>query len=427
MFCFPPRRTRLVAGLLTTCLLPTTAVLAQEETSETPPPPEHPLVTFLKEGKVNLDMRFRFEHADIDGAGDSNAFTMRTRLGYTTKLFEGFQGMIELEDNRAADYDEYNAAGLNGQPGLSVIADPEDTELNQLWLSYDFSNLSEDLPLTGTVGRQRINFDDQRFIGGVAWRQLEQTFDAAKLAYKPIEDLTATYVYIDEVNRIFGADSGLDFESDSHLLNVAYTGLDIGKIVGFAYLLDLGTSGAAVSSQTYGVRLDGSTDLNDQLALGYIGSVAIQSDYGANATSYDALYVLAEGKLKFKETAGGFVGAGYEMLGSDDGTIAFSTPLATGHKFNGFADSFLATPAQGLRDYYITGGTMIPGIDAKFVTTYHYFTGDDSDSDLGTEIDFVLAKKLNANMTLLAKYAYFDGDNARADIERFWLQLDLKF
>ena len=115
------------------------------------------------------------------------------------------------------------------------------------------------------------------------------------------------------------------------------------------------------------------------------------------------------------------------MLGSDNSVIAFSTPLATGHKFNGFADSFLATPAQGLRDYYITAGTNIPGLDAKFLATYHYFTGDDADSDLGTEIDFVLAKKLSDNVSVLAKYAYFDGDNARADIQRFWLQLELKF
>lgn len=391
---------------------------------------EHPIVQFLKDGKVNLDVRLRYEHAEIDGFGESNAFTARTRLGYTTEELSGFQAMIELEDNRSADSDEY-FDGIAPNPfGLSAIADPEDTELNRLWVSYDFANLSAGLPLTTKIGRQRIILDDSRFVGNVGWRQLEQTFDAARLNYKPTDDLTATYVYIEEVNRIFGQDSGLDFDSNSHLINVAYTGLDIGKLVGFAYLLDLGptgSAGAGLSSQTYGVRLDGSTDLSDELALGYIGSFAFQSDYADNATSYDAVYVLAEGKLKFKETAGGFVGAGFELLGSDDGVIGFSTPLATGHKFNGFADSFLATPTQGLRDYYVTAGTKIPGIDAKFSATYHYFTGDDRDSDLGTEIDFVLAKKLNANMSVLAKYAYFDGDNARADIERFWLQLELKF
>lgn len=419
----------LLATLITTGLVPCASVFADDLPPE-PEVAEHPIVAFLKEGKINLNVRARYEFAEVGTLGDANAFTLRTRLGYTTKRFEGFQAMIEMEDNRAADDNEYFNGIAPNTTGLSPIADPEDTELNRLWIDYDFSTLSEDLPLSLKLGRQGINLDDQRFVGTVAWRQLDQTFDAARITAEPIEDLTATYIYVDEVNRIFGQGSGLDFDSDSHLINVAYSGLEIGKLVGFAYLLDLGptgSAGAALSSQTYGVRLDGSQDLSEQLAIGYIGSLAFQSDYGDNATSYDARYVLAEGKLKFKETDGGFVGGGFEMLGSDNGVTAFSTPLATLHKFNGFADSFLATPAQGLRDYYATAGTNIPGLDAKFMTAYHYFTGDDSDSDLGTEIDFVLAKKLNENMSLLAKYAIYDGDNGRADIERFWLQLDLKF
>jgi hypothetical protein len=31
-----------------------------------------------------------------------------------------------------------------------------------------------------TLGRQRINLDDQRFVGSVGWRQNEQTFDAVR-------------------------------------------------------------------------------------------------------------------------------------------------------------------------------------------------------------------------------------------------------
>ena len=31
----------------------------------------------------------------------------------------------------------------------------------------------------------------------------------------------------------------------------------------------------------------------------------------------------------------------------------FTTPLATLHKFQGFADKFLTTPANGIRDTYI--------------------------------------------------------------------------
>lgn len=427
-----PRCSRLVAGLLTTCLLPGAAALAQGEEAAAPPP-EHPLVTFMKEGKLNLDMRFRYEYGAIDGLDDSNAFTMRTRLGYTTKVFSGFQGMIEFEDNRAADDEEYFGGDGPNTFGQTVIADPEDTQLNRLWLSYDFKELSDDLNLSAKLGRQRIIFDDARFIGNVGWRQLEQTYDAALLSYAPSETVTAKYAFIDEVRRIFGDNSSnaanTNFTSNSHLFNVAYRGLDIGKIVGFAYLLDLdgSTVGLANSSQTYGVRLEGSTDLNDEYALGYIGSFAMQSDYGDNPNSYDAIYVLAEGKLNFMDSPGSFVGGGFELLGSDNGAFAFRTPLATGHKFNGFADAFLVTPNGGLRDYYINAGTMIPGVKVKAMAAYHYFTGDNTTSELGQELDFVLAKKLNDHATVLLKAAFLEGENGVASRDRISIQLDLKF
>jgi hypothetical protein len=38
------------------------------------------------------------------------------------------------------------------------------------------------------------------------------------------------------------------------------------------------------------------------------------------------------------------VKVGYELLGSDNGEYGFATPLATLHKFNGWADQFLGTP-----------------------------------------------------------------------------------
>lgn len=417
------------------------AALAQEPqqpapTPETTPAPEpDPLPTFddqltefLAAGKFDLNARLRYEFAEVDGFSDSNAVTVRTRIGYTTGVMQGLQAAIQLENNSPLDYTDYNAAGLNGQGTKSVIADPRDTELNQAWLAYDFSHFDEGLDLAAKVGRQRIILDDARFVGNVGWRQLEQTFDAARLDWKPTEDLSATYAYLWQINRIFGPSSGRDYNSQSHLFNVAYTGLDIGKITGFAYLLDLdgATGGLANSSQTYGLRLDGSTPLTEEIDLGYIGSIAIQSDYADNPTSYDAFYGLIEGKLKWKD--GTFVGGGFELLGSDNGAIGFSTPLATGHKFNGFADSFLATPAGGLRDYYITAGTTLGDpYKLKLMATYHFFTGDDTSTELGQEIDLVVARKLTEKLTALAKYSYYDGDAGRADIQRFWLQLEFAY
>ena len=60
---------------------------------------------------------------------------------------------------------------------------------------------------------------------------------------------------------------------------------------------------------------------------------------------------LSRGSLSFGPL--GFK-AGYEVLeGAPTGGLAFVTPLATLHKFQGWADKFLATPASGIEDAYI--------------------------------------------------------------------------
>ncbi len=60
---------------------------------------------------------------------------------------------------------------------------------------------------TLTLGRQRINLDDQRFVGNVGWRQNEQTYDGFRVVNKSIPNLTVDVTYFDQVNRVFGKES----------------------------------------------------------------------------------------------------------------------------------------------------------------------------------------------------------------------------
>lgn len=391
------------------------------------PPSEPTFQDALTGGKFDVDIRFRYEYAEVGALDESHAATMRTRIGYTTERFAGFQGVVRLFDNHALDYSAYNAAGLNGQGTKSVIADPEDAGIDSLYLDYDFAELlelQEGQALSARVGRQTIVLDDSRWVGNVGWRQIEQTYDSATVKASPMGGLDLFYGYVAQVNRIFGPDSDRDFDSESHLFNAKLKDTPIGSVVGFAYLLDF-ENAAANSSQTYGVRIDGTTPLNDEYKLAYAASVALQSDYGDNTANYDALYYAGEAKLL--APGGLFGGVGIEVLGADDTNGVVTTPLATLHKFNGFADSFLATPAVGLRDYYGFVGTKLPEpFKGKIAGFYHYFTGDEDTSELGWEFDLVATHQINENATALVKYALFDGDGLN-DVERFWLELTLKF
>ena len=386
----------------------------QEASSET-------FTEALKDGSILLDTRFRYEQADQDGREESDAFTARVRLGYQTGTIFGLKALAEFEGTHALNgEDKYNPYP---QAGKTVIADPENAELNRLQLAWSGGDTKV------TAGRQRIVLDNSRFIGNVGWRQNEQTYDGITLTNQSIEDITFYYAWIDQVNRIFGQNAPAGamkrFHSNSHLVNVAYDALVIGKISAYNYYLDL-ENGAANSSNTTGISLTGNTTLgaDGAYSVAYYGEFAKQSDTADNPADYDASYYHINAMLSRKPLS---LGLGYEVLGSDNGA-SFKTPLATGHKFNGFADVFLNTPANGLEDFYIVGKYAFPG---NFVLTafYHDFESDEGSIDYGNEWDLVLGYKSKSNWSATAKYAdYNPGDaGSPSSIERLSLQIDYKF
>lgn len=369
-----------------------------------------------------VDLNLRYETVDQDNAvGDADALTLRGRVGAELAV-SGFSVLVEGEGT-AALVDDYNdTLPFNGVEPFSVVADPENIELNRAQVAYKQGGFGL------TVGRQRIILDNARFVGNVGWRQNEQTFDAVRGEAKvgPVK-LDATYAI--SQRTIFGVDSPREaMDGDLVLLN---GGVDT-KIIdakAFAYLLDYDTgqpfNSVGLSSQTYGVLAKAAIPLG-AAKLNLTGSFATQQDYGSNPGDYSADYYHVEAGTSI---AGFTLAAGYEVLGSDDGVAAFQTPLATLHAFNGWADVFLVTPANGLQDIYgkVGKGFSIPGV-GKFNATvvYHDFRSDFGSLDYGTEIDAVIAFKVGP-VGLLAKYANYNSDGFGVGTEKFWLQAAYKF
>jgi hypothetical protein len=388
------------------------------------------LMDALSGGKATFNLRTRAEIADAEGLSEAQAYTARLRVGYGTAAYHGFSAYADMEHIGAVSERKYWDKNGPNTFGETAIADPEDTQLNQAYLKFQ----SDDLGLTVIGGRQRIILDDSRFVGNVGWRQNEQTYDAVTLKGSfGVKDLELFYSYIFDVKRIFG-DQGTnvktrDFDSESHLINASYSGLPFGKVTAFAYILDFNKSAFAKgnSSNTYGVRLAGKQKFSDDLSLGYQGSYAYQVDGGGNPADYKAHYLLADVNLGFKP-AGQF-GIGYELQSSDHGMGSFTTPLATLHKFNGFADVFLTSNSTGgLEDSYVYyAAPQFFGIKAKIA--YHRFDSDvGGTTKLGEEVDVVVSRGFwDKRMTLLGKIAYFDGANGMPDISRYWLETTFAF
>lgn len=367
-----------------------------------------------------IDGRFRFEFGHQEFRDESYSLTWRNRVGLETVEWFGLSALAELEHTWSL-LDGDKTTSYPG-PGRTVIADPENTELNRLQI--DFSNDHWNTQIT--AGRQRIILDDSRFVGNVGWRQNEQTYDGLRLQTAPLTDLTLQYAWLMRVNRVFGEQAPRaalnHFNSDSHLINARYAGLPLGALTGFAYLLDF-ENAAAFSSQTYGARFDGSTAISSALAFTYDLTGAVQLDYANNSNHYTAAYQRSE--LGVNHDNGWSTGVGYEVLGEDNGN-AFQVPLGTNHKFNGYADAFLTTPDSGLRDLYVWIGIPLPGA-VKGRLTWHQFQTDTDASSLGNEIDLTLGHQITEHIAALGKVAHLDGDNQQADLLRASFEISYSF
>jgi hypothetical protein len=378
-------------------------------------------------GAILADLNYRWENVDQYQGGTpnprtANANTARLRLGALSPVFYGLQGYAEFEGLWAMQED-YNSLRNNNRT-YSVIADPEKTELNQLWISYS------GIPDTVVKGgRQRIKLDDDRFIGNVGWRQLEQTYDAVLLTHQnqQIYGLTINAGFIGNVNTITSTTENID----APILNVNYKLGDYGNVVAYGYWLDYREQeNFEKSSQTYGIRLNGATPtLYDHFNLLYTAEWGNQRDYGHGPTKYESDRFNFMGGIKaFNVTLQG----AWEQLNGFGPNKTFDTPLGTNHAFQGWADIFLVTPANGIRDVFGTVSVAFPRYDTVVTAAYHDFTDDTGQQQYGKEWDFQVIKKFGKHYSVLAKYANYNADTGlttanNTDTQKIWIQGNISF
>jgi len=377
-----------------------------------------PITRGHQNGEASLSARYRYEFVDQDGIpNDAHASTLKTRLGYRTGKVSGFSGFLEAETLPAIGSENFSSP-TNNVANHPVVADPTETEINQAYLRYQ-GLADTDIK----YGRQLFTLDNHRFVGHVGWRQNEQTFDAATVVNKSLADTTLTAGYIHNVNRLVSEAAGPrgDDGMQSGIFNARYDGLSAGSLTAYSYLVDYDSLDDA-STSSYGLRFTGGTDLSDSVKALYTLEYAQQSDYADNPNSVDADYYLLEGGAS---VSGVTFKLGQEMLGSDEGTASFQTPLATLHAMNGWTDKFLSTPDDGLVDTYASIGGKAGGV--KVMAIHHQFESDTANQDYGTETGVLAAKPLNETYTLGFKAASYSADDFSVDTDKAWLWVSASF
>lgn len=360
--------------------------------------------------KLDLSFRYRFEWIDDDPFDErAQASTLRSRLSLATPEVAGLSFNVEVDNVARLGSDDYNAGGGNTphRTHFPVVADPVGTELNQAWFNIARGEFGLRL------GRQRINLDNQRFVGGVGWRQNEQTFDAAKLSWTSGHWRT-TYAAIDRVHRIFGADvdAGEHELNGTHLVNVSFAASDDLTLGGYYYRIS-NDDVAAASTTTVGLRAKGSID-----------RLSVEADWASQRdldgpTSYSASYGRLDVKMEVEAVR---LGVGWELLTGDERPgRAFRTPLATLHAFNGWADQFLSTPGAGLDDRYATFAWSKASwlVDAR----YHDFRSEVGSRGLGREFNLRVGYERSNALRTDFYFASFEGDSGRQDVTKAWLMV----
>jgi len=374
--------------------------------------------------RISSDIRLRYQNLDENNVTqNATALTARFLGNIEVDIFDKTSILAEVE-GVFAPIGDYND-GTGNQPLFPVIPDPEGIELNRLQI------ISEAIPKTRlTIGRQRLALDDWRFIGAFPFRQNGQTIEAVRVETTAFGPGILDVGYFHKVRRPLGGDNvnGV-FTGDSYFANYNLA-TPIGRFSAFHYATDLQTGPPdlltdTASSQTTGARVLGRRDW-DNFSVVWEGSYARQSDYADNPNAYSADYGLAELTIKphgfsFKARA--------EILGSDNGQ-GLQTPLASLHKFQGFADRFLVTPEDGVRDYsafiQYDFGAAGPFNDIKSFARHHWFQADTDGRNYGREWNLSLKAKIN-KIGLALEYADYKAETFSTDTRTVFLTTEISF
>jgi hypothetical protein len=218
----PASPLRTLSALLALVTLAWAPVRAQY----TPPPPPRPFPGFVNEAlraqnvylsawDVGASYRLRFE--DKLGAGTTDAgsnwdFSKRgiddnnnqyylsrlmPHVGYTDKWFAA---MVEARSSYALSDERYVATAA----GKGLTENDAGIDLHQ---AYVLIGNHKEFPVSLKIGRQELNYGDQRLVGAFKWNNIMRTFDAVKLRYQNkyvgVDLFTGGVVYTrsDHLNR----------------------------------------------------------------------------------------------------------------------------------------------------------------------------------------------------------------------------------
>jgi len=355
------------------------------------------LAVVAQAADVTFDGQVRYRLENTNGAFDSdvdsyNFAKLRTRLGAKVTPQDGLNIYIQAQDSR-----------LIGDPGTGVsatLADDEGLGVHQAYFTWNCQALSG---LTILAGRFEYAKADERFFGKSDWNNVGMAHEGWALFYQtPVG-----------VVDIFGVKAAESMVANQDVTNfgVYFNNLLDKRIDLFYNVLNIGEDDAKNkdSFSTIGLHYDNvymdKIGVNFNFATQMGADEAADVDYTGMMYGLDLSYALGLGFLNK-------VGFGYESTSAmdpDTDDYGWQELFGTGHKFWGLQD-IVAPGHMGLNDLQLNFAGDLP-MGIGYQLDYHMFsyiedTGPENNTDLGSELDLSLTKKMN-NFGINLGYSMF--------------------
>ncbi|MBR1803750.1 MAG: MtrB/PioB family outer membrane beta-barrel protein [Muribaculaceae bacterium] len=326
-------------------------------------------------------------------------------------------------------------SGVWGQQGKGSI------NLYETWAKLTARN-----GLFAQVGRQELNYDDERILGRNDWAMAANTHDALRLGYEGHGHKV----------HVIGAYNQKSESTNGGTTYTTTSGAYPHKsLLAAWYHFDFPRWPLGVSVTFMNVGMQSPFDENpttqfQQLLGGYV-------TFKPHRWSIEASYYRQMGKDEFKTPISAWMAAlkanytpheqwritaGYDYLSGDNnpvvpmpGTIGlarhtkvqgFSTVYGSHHKFYGAMDFFYLSAfyggyTPGLQNFYI-GARYAPIKPLTLDASYHYLATaskvSEADRSLGNELEFSVSYAIMKEVKLSAGYSYMNGTSTLQRLQR---------
>lgn len=276
------------------------------------------------------------------------------------------------------------------------------------------------------LGRQVLNYDNQRILGGLDWAQQGQSHDALLLNFSPAQNQRLHFAFA--LN-----------EDGENLISTPYTVNNYKNMQMAHYNVQFGESALSLLFLNNGYET-AITDLEREVQyLQTFGTYFnfLKNRWGGDISLYgqtgernnrNVMAYYAGGNLSYNFTHAWTAGIGAEYLSGTDFSEdpaennSFTPLFGTNHAFNGLMDYFYVgnhLNSVGLQDFY--GKLSYRVRNAELSVMPHLFysaapivdiNNNRLDSFLGTEIDFVGTHKIRRDLSGSLGYSQMFGSSS---------------